>query len=138
MPRPITRSPDHPMGLCFRREGDLMPSRRNFLRVAGLGTAAAALRGNGLDDVVRASTAVASQSPEAVAANEDYWREIQLAFTVDRSLINLNNGHHCPQPRIVQDAVRRYLDMEYQAPVYYAGLINRNVETVRRRLAAEF
>ena len=116
-----------------------MPSRRNFLRVAGLGTAAAAaLKVNGLDEVVRASAAVSSQSPEAVAANEDYWREIQLAFSVDRSLINLNNGHHCPQPRVVQDAVKRYLDMEYQAPVYYAGLINRNVETVRRRLAAEF
>ena len=115
-----------------------MWSRRTFLRATGLGSAGAALRINGLDEVTQASAAVAAQSPDAVAANEDYWREIQLAFSIDRTLINLNNGHHCPQPRVVQEAVRRYLDMEYQAPVHYAGLINRNHETTRRRLAAEF
>jgi selenocysteine lyase/cysteine desulfurase len=38
----------------------------------------------------------------------------------------------------VQDALKRYLDYENQDPVYYGGLINRNIETVRRRLAAEF
>ena len=33
------------------------------------------------------------RSPRAdVAADEDYWREIQQAFTLDRTIINLNNG----------------------------------------------
>ena len=86
----------------------------------------------------RASAAVAGQSPADAARDEIYWREIQQAFALDRTLINLNTGHHCPQPTVVLDAVKRYLDMENQAPVYYAGLIDRNIETVRRGLAEEF
>jgi selenocysteine lyase/cysteine desulfurase len=116
-----------------------MWSRRAFLRASGtLGAGAVALKVNGVREVTAASAAVAGQSPDDVARDEFYWREIQQAFTLDRTLINLNNGHHCPQPRVVQDAVRRYMELEYQAPVYYANLINGNVETVRRRLAAEF
>jgi selenocysteine lyase/cysteine desulfurase len=103
-----------------------------------MGAAALAAKVNGIEAIRAATSAVADQSPEAVAQNEDYWREIQMAFTLDRTLINLNNGNHCPTPRVVQDAVRRYLDMQYQAPVYYAGLINGNLETLRRRMAEEF
>ena len=39
-----------------------------------------------------------TQSGEA-ARDEDYWREIQQAFTVDRNIINLNNGGVCPSPQ---------------------------------------
>ena len=38
----------------------------------------------------------------------------------------------------MHEAFKRYLDMSNQAPVYHRGLIERNIETVRRRLAAEF
>jgi selenocysteine lyase/cysteine desulfurase len=103
-----------------------------------LGTAALAIKANSLEDIVAASSAVARQAPADVARDEFYWREIQQAFALDRTMINLNTGHHCSQPRIVLDAVKRYLDMENQAPVYYAGLMGRNFETVRRELAAEF
>jgi isopenicillin-N epimerase len=112
-----------------------MWSRRAFLRTTG---AALAARANGLEQVVAATRAVADLTPEDAARNELYWREIQSAFTLDRTLINFNNGHHSPQPRVVLDAVKRYMDLENQAPVYYGGLINGNAETVRRRLAAEF
>jgi len=112
-----------------------MWSRRAFLRTTG---AALAARANGLEHVVAATRAIADLSPEDAARNELYWREIQSAFTLDRTLINFNNGHHSPQPRVVLDAVKRYMDLENQAPVYYGGMINGNSETVRRRLAAEF
>ncbi len=116
-----------------------MWSRRAFLGMSGvLGTAGLALKVGNIDEVLAATAAVAGQSPDEVARDEGYWREIQNAFTLDRTIINLNNGHHCPQPRVVQEAVRRYLDLENQSPYYYGALINRNVETVRRRLAAEF
>jgi selenocysteine lyase/cysteine desulfurase len=92
----------------------------------------------GIEGIVAASAAVADRSAEDVAADETYWREIEQGFATDRTLINLNNGHHCPSPRVVQEALKRYLDYENQDPVYYGGLINRNLETVRRRLAAEF
>ena len=116
-----------------------MLSRRSVLRLAGTAAGAAfAVRHYGIDEVVAATAAVESRSPEEVAADETYWREIQFAFTLDRSLINLNNGNSCPSPTVVHEAYKRYLDSSNQAPVYHRGLIERNIETVRRRLAAEF
>jgi selenocysteine lyase/cysteine desulfurase len=116
-----------------------MLTRRSFLRAGGaVGAAAFAMKTNGLDAVLSASASVEGQSPDAVARDESYWRETQNAFTVDRSLINFNNGNHCPQPRVVQDAVKRYLDIENQAPGYYGNMLNRNVESIRRALALEF
>ena len=73
-----------------------------------------------------------------MAADEDYWREIQFAFTLDRTIINLNNGNSCPAPTVVHEACKRYNDWANQAPVYHRGMTERNIETTRRRLAAEF
>jgi len=116
-----------------------MWSRRSFLRATGTVSAAALAAGTtGTERVAAASQAASNRSPEEVAQDELYWREIQSAYAPDRTLINLNNGHHSPSPRVVQDALKRYLDMENQDPVYYAALINRNAERVRRALAMEF
>ena len=76
---------------------------------------------------------------EDLAADERYWREIQQAFTVNRSYVNLNNGGVCPSPRIVQEAMKRYLDLSNEAPVYTMWqLLEPLVESVRRGLALEF
>ena len=116
-----------------------MWSRRGFLRITGvLGTAAAAARANGLDAVEAATAAVADRPADEVAQDEFYWREIQEAFTLDRTLINLNNGNSCPSPRVVHEAYKRYLDFSNQAPVYHRGQLEQNAETARRRLASEF
>src|SRR5881396_151754 len=114
-----------------------MWSRRSFLRMVG-GASAFALRPAGIQEIRAATAAVAGREPEDVAADESYWREIQFAFTLDRTLINLNNGNSCPSPTVVHEAYKRYLDSSNQAPVYHRGLIERNIETARRRLAAEF
>lgn len=116
-----------------------MVSRRAFLRITGAaGTAAYALKATGLEEVLAASAQVAGRSATDVAQDEFYWREIQSAFTLDRTLINLNNGNSCPSPRVVHEAMKRYLDFSNQAPVYYRGQLEQNKETARRRLAAEF
>jgi selenocysteine lyase/cysteine desulfurase len=117
-----------------------MWTRRAFLRISGsAGTAAAiAARFNGVSEVAAASAAVADRSADDVAQDEFYWREIQQGFTLDRTLINLNNGNSCPSPRVVHEAFKRYLDSSNQLPVHFRGMIERNIETVRRRLAAEF
>jgi selenocysteine lyase/cysteine desulfurase len=73
-----------------------------------------------------------------VAQDENYWRDIQSAFMLDRSMINLNNGNSCPSPTVVHEAYKRYLDSSNTVPVYYRSLLERNIETARRRLAAEF
>ena len=116
-----------------------MWTRRTFLRLTGaLGASAWTVGRNGLREVEAASAAVAGRAPEEIAQDELYWREIQEAFTLDRTLSNLNNGNSCPSPRVVHEAFKRYADISNQAPVYYRGLIERNMETIRRKLAAEF
>jgi isopenicillin-N epimerase len=111
--------------------------RRRFLHSAA--TSFAALQA---DSVARAQTAVQSVSgrpADTVARDEDFWLHIRHAFTVDRNIINLNNGGVSPAPKIVSDTEKRYLDMENMTPTYYMWrILDPGIETVRRRLAREF
>ncbi len=114
--------------------------RRDFLRhaIPAGAAAAGALTTDWLDRVMSAATAAAGRSPDDVASDEDYWRAIQQAFTLDRTIINLNNGYTCPTPRVVHEALKRYLDFSNQAPYLFMWqLLEPNVEGVRRSLAAE-
>jgi len=115
-------------------------TRRGFL--TGLATGAAlytSLREDALPRVLAAGAATKGRSAAEVAQDEDYWREIQQAFTVDRTLINLNNGGVSPSPRVVQESMKRHLDLSNEAPVYTMWqLLEPQIESVRRGLAASF
>ncbi len=114
-------------------------NRREFMRLAGVAGASAALfHPEALARVEAAGQTVEGQTPEQVARNEFYWREIQLAFKLDRSLINLNNGFTAPMPRVALESVNRYMDMINMLPVHYQGMVANNVQTLRRRMANEF
>jgi selenocysteine lyase/cysteine desulfurase len=73
-----------------------------------------------------------------VAKDEDFWAQIQSAYLVDRSMINLNNGSLSPAPMVVEESVRRQQDFINRGAVYNMGLLTPEVEVVRRRLAASF
>src|SRR2546425_5086354 len=110
--------------------------RRNFLRAAA---GFAALKADSIHMAQAAAATINHQTAEASARDEDFWREIQQAFTVDRNIINLNNGGVCPSPKIVQDAMRRQLEFSNTAPVYTMWqVLEPEIESVRRRLAASF
>jgi selenocysteine lyase/cysteine desulfurase len=115
-------------------------SRRTFLHALGTASSVAALgRSDLFARVERAAASVGQRSADEIAADEDFWREIRESFTLDRTIINLNNGGVCPSPRVVHEAVKRYLDISNQAPVYHMWqVLEPNLETVRRRLAAAF
>lgn len=116
-----------------------MWSRRTFLRTVGAaGTFAFAAKARSLERVEAASQSVEGRTALEVAKDEFYWREIQLAFKLDRSLINLNNGFTSPMPRVVLESVFRYMDMINMLPVHYQGMVAANVQTIRRRMANEF
>jgi len=118
-----------------------MLTRRSFLQTTGtVGAVAVAAFGNdGLARVQAAGRRVESLDASDVATDESYWREIQQGFTLDRTIINLNNGGCSPSPRVVHEAFKRYLDISNQAPVYHMWqILEPNIESVRRRLAAEF
>jgi isopenicillin-N epimerase len=120
-----------------------MRTRREFVhQVLRGGTAGAfvlaAFRNDGLARVLEAAAAAGDRSPEEMERDEAYWREIQQAFTLDRTIINLNNGGVCPSPRVVHEALKRYLDFSNQSPVYHMWqILEPNIESVRRELARE-
>ena len=117
-----------------------MHSRRTFLAhlIAG-GTYAAALRDDWTSRLPRIMRAADRRSTDEVAQDEDFWREIQSAFTVDRTIINLNNGGVSPSPRVVQDALARYLAYSNEAPAHTMwNILEPQIESVRRQLAASF
>src|SRR5436189_2686035 len=118
----------------------IMHARRDFLRhlvPAGV-VGAVGFKTDWLERVVSATAGAPDRPAAEIAADEGYWREIQQAFTLDRTILNFNNGYTCPSPRVVHEALKRYLDISNQAPIYYMwNLLEPNIETVRRNLAAE-
>jgi selenocysteine lyase/cysteine desulfurase len=113
-----------------------MWTRRRFLERVGTGVGVvAAVRASGMERVLAAGQAVRGRSPQEVAADEDYWREIQQAFTVDRNTINLNNGTMQPSLRIVQEAMRRHYEFSANAGFHTTDYFSHDLELVRRRLA---
>src|SRR5262244_1261508 len=118
-------------------------SRRSFLSFAGKGLGLAALSsstvGALLKDVEGASRSVAHLTPEQVAMDEDYWATIQTAFTVTRGIVNLNNGGVSPSPRMVTEALVRYIWQQEDATAYTMWqILEPQSETIRTGLAEMF
>lgn len=71
-----------------------------------------------------------------LSADEDFWYYVQQAYTTTESVINLNNGGVAPAPKVVQDAVKRYLDFSNEAPSYHMlRILDLGREKIRRDLA---
>lgn len=120
----------------------MLYNRRNFLGAMGKGGAlafsGALLKPETLPRVMELS-ASASGTPEEIALDETFWFEVQQAFTIDRSLINFNNGGVSPSPAVVQEAMKRYLDYSNTSPTYAMWqILEPERETVRSRLAGTF
>src|SRR5437870_4216078 len=117
--------------------------RRNFLSLTGKGLGLAALSsssvGGLLKNIQAATRSVAHLTPEQAAMDEDFWFEIQKAFTVTRGIINLNNGGVSPSPRIVTDALVRYIWQQEDATAYTMWqILEPQSETIRTGLAELF
>ena len=129
-----------------------MTSRRRFVSTLLAGGAASFLpaahvAGGWLDPFAlpQALDALGPRAPRALAdadadaKDEALWREVQQAFRVDRTLINLNNGGVSPAPGVVQDAMARYLAFANEAPVQNMWrILDPQKESVRARLARHF
>src|SRR5438477_217671 len=118
-------------------------TRRDFLSLAGKGLGLAALSSATIASLLRnleaATKSVAHLSPEEAAMDEDYWTHIQEAFTVTRGIINLNNGGVSPSPRIVTEALVRYIWEQEDATAYTMWqILEPQSETIRTGLAELF
>src|SRR5438046_6519494 len=117
-----------------------MLTRRRFLEtMVAAGTGIPALKDDGLDRLRGLVQRADGRLPADVARDADCWLGSKQACTLDRTLINLNNGGVSPSPRVVQEAMRRYLEYSNTAPVYTMWqVLEPEIESVRRRLAASF
>lgn len=118
-------------------------SRRNFLKSIGLGVSSLSLFGLStktaqaeLEEKIRE---IKDLTPFEVARDESFWFYVQQAFNIDRNIINLNNGGIHPAPKIVMDAVHRYLDFSNGAPPYNMWrVLQPRKELIRKKLADTF
>src|SRR3954463_3915850 len=113
-----------------------MDRRQFFSAAAGV---TAVLRSDALLQAQSALLGSSGRPADSVARDEDFWFNVRHAFTVDRNIINLNNGGVSPAPKVVMDAEIRYLEMENMTPTYYMWrILDPGIETARRRLAQVF
>ena len=117
-----------------------MTTRRGFLEsLFAVGAALPALRDDALPRLARVARQADRRPADDITGDEDFWREVQEAFTLDPTIINLNNGGVSPSPRVVQEAMRRYLEYSNTAPAYTMWqVLEPEIEAVRHRLAASF
>jgi selenocysteine lyase/cysteine desulfurase len=118
-------------------------NRRQWMDHVGKGLGLAVLTSAGvaslLKDVQAAARSIEGLSPEQAASNEDFWFEIQRSFTVNRSLLNLNNGGVSPSPRIVTEALVKYTWEQEDATAYTMWhILEPQSETIRTGLAELF
>jgi isopenicillin-N epimerase len=118
-------------------------TRRDFLRFAGRGLGLAALTSGTiaslLRDVEAATKGVSHLTPEEAAADEDYWGAIQNSFSVTRGIINLNNGGVSPSPKVVTEALVRYIWEQEDCTAYTMWeILEPQSETIRTGLAEFF
>jgi isopenicillin-N epimerase len=118
-------------------------SRRHFL--AGLTGAAAGVSAlptfneRAFTRLFHAESIAGARPPQALANDEIYWAQIQRAFDIDRTMINLNNGGISPTPTHVLQQMVRDLQFVNELPVEHNWrVLEPRMESTRRELAKEF
>lgn len=112
-----------------------MPSRRGFVAAMAGAAGLPVMRG----DAIRRALESGAGPSGRPADDEDYWGEIQRAFDLDRSMVNLNNGGCSPTPTHVLEQMIRDLRFSNELPVIHMWqTLEPRVESVRRDLARSF
>lgn len=114
-----------------------MNSRRNFINTVAKATTVATFAPNLVSaELVKQFNRVGTFSPNKIASDEAFWESIRNAYTVDRNIINLNNGGVSPQPLVVQQAFEKLYEQCNLGPSYYMWrVIDQGREPLRARLA---
>jgi selenocysteine lyase/cysteine desulfurase len=97
------------------------------------------MRGTAFRRLIEAEPIASGRPLVSVAEDVTYWREIQRAFDLDRTMVNLNNGGCSPAPTHVLEQMIRDLRFSNELPVEHMWrVLEPRIESVRRDLATEF
>ena len=126
-----------PNRISFEKKSS-MTDRRNFIRQT-----AALLGGMALHQDARAAffpeelLVPQTSGFKHAGPEDDFWRQIRLAYSVSPNIINLNNGGVSPAPKASVEALDHYNRMCNEAPSYYMWrVLDQNREPLRYNLAA--
>src|SRR3954452_9964116 len=128
-------------GLPSRRNVELMTtSRRTFVSsMLSAGVSLPVMRESAFRRLLHAEPMATGRPNVSVAEDETYWREIQRAFDLDRTMINLNNGGCSPAPTHVLEQMIRDLRFSNELPTEHMWrVLEPRIESVRRDLAHDF
>ena len=79
------------------------------------------------------------RTPKEIAADETFWFSVQQAFKVDPGVINLNNATVSPSPMIVEESMRRYLELSnLNPPAMMWGVLGQVTEGAKKLMARTF
>src|SRR6185312_4635398 len=121
-----------------------MPDRRTFL-ASMLGASVTlpgvlpTMRADAFRHLARADERARRRPLAATADDESYWGEIQRAFDIDRTMVNLNNGGCSPAPTHVLEQTIRDTHFSNELPVENMWrTLEPRMESTRRDLARDF
>ncbi len=107
--------------------------------MVGAGVTLPAMRQSAFHHLFAAEPIAGPRTATSVAEDETYWREIQRAFDLDRTMVNLNNGGCSPAPTHVLEQMIRDLRFSNELPVDHMWrVLEPRIESVRRDLAQDF
>lgn len=109
-------------------------SRKQFIRRTGL----AAIGLPAFSSVGSAALVSGCTSPNEhmELTDADFWEHVRSCYTLDNSVINLNNGGVSPQPLSVQDAhIERYRKCNLAPSYFMWRKVDKEREPLRERLA---
>lgn len=116
-----------------------MTNRRSFIRQTAAMLGSLALHQTAQAAFMKDFSGAPVLNPATPAASpeEDFWRQIRMAYASSPTLINLNNGGVSPAPRATLDALDYYNRMCNEAPSYYMWrILDIDREPLRYNLAA--
>lgn len=117
-------------------------SRRDFLKKLGLASGAVAVT-TAFTPQVLAATRILSKKAEGlpageVARDEDFWYQVQNAYSQSPHFINLEAGYFSPQPNVVMEAQLRNIEMINEQPSFYMRRRQQKERQEIREMVAAF